>query len=142
MLIDQISVFVENKPGRLAGIMEVLRQSGVDLRAITVADTADFGILRIIVNDTDKAIEALKNDGCTAAVTKVIAFRIPDVMGALYNVIEKITAADINIEYMYSVMGKMEGRADIIIRVQDSEKAMAILKENGVMLISGDELCK
>ena len=142
MLIDQISVFVENKPGRLAGIMEVLRQSGVDLRAITVADTADFGILRIIVNDTDKAIEALKNDGCTAAVTKVIAFRIPDVMGALYNVIEKITAADINIEYMYSVMGKMEGRADIIIRVQDIEKAMAILKENGVMLISGDELCK
>lgn len=142
MLIDQISVFVENKPGRLAGIMEVLRESGVDLRAITVADTADFGILRIIVNDTGKAIEALKNDGCTAAVTKVIAFRIPDVMGALYNVIEKITAADINIEYMYSVMGKMEGRADIIIRVQDSEKAMAILKENGVMLISGDELCK
>ena len=90
MYIDQISVFVENKKGRLAGIMEVLTTAGIDIRAMTIADTADFGILRMIVDDTDKALEALKADGCTAAVTKVIAFTIPDVSGALYNVMGKI----------------------------------------------------
>ena len=103
MYIDQISVFVENKTGRLAGIMEVLNKAGIDIRAMTIADTADFGILRMIVDDTDKAIEALKADGCTAAVTKVIAFTIPDVSGALYNVMGKIHDCGINVEYMYSV---------------------------------------
>ena len=78
MYIDQISVFVENKKGRLAGIMEVLNKAGIDIRAMTIADTADFGILRMIVDDTDKAPEAPEADGCTAAVTKVIAFTIPD----------------------------------------------------------------
>ncbi|EKC75681.1 amino acid-binding ACT domain-containing protein, partial [human gut metagenome] len=118
MYIDQISVFVENKKGRLAGIMEVLNKAGIDIRAMTIADTADFGILRMIVDDTDKALEALKADGCTAAVTKVIAFTIPDVSGALYNVMGKINACGINVEYMYSVMGKVAGRADIVIRVE------------------------
>ena len=97
MLIDQISVFVENKAGRLAAVMEILNKNGIDIRAMTVADTADFGILRIIVNDTEKAIAALQADGCTAAVTKVIAFTIPDVSGALYNVIGKINDCGINI---------------------------------------------
>ena len=131
MYIDQISVFVENKKGRLAGIMEVLNKAGIDIRAMTIADTADFGILRMIVDDTDKALEALKADGCTAAVTKVIAFTIPDVSGALYNV-----------EYMYSVMGKVAGRADIVIRVEDVEKASKVLIDNGVTLIEKKDLCK
>ena len=125
MYIDQISVFVENKKGRLAGIMEVLNKAGIDIRAMTIADTA--GILRMIVDDTDKALEALKADGCTAAVTKVIAFTIPDVSGALYNVMGKINACGINVEYMYSVMGKVAGRADIVIRVEDVEKASKVL---------------
>ena len=85
---------------------------------MTIADTADFGILRMIGDDTDKALEALKADGCTAAGTKVIAFTIPDVSGALYNVMGKINACGINVEYMYSVMGKVAGRADIVIRVE------------------------
>ena len=139
MYIDQISVFVENKKGRLAGIMEVLNKAG---RAMTIADTADFGILRMIVDDTDKALEALKDDGCTAAVTKVIAFTIPDVSGALYNVMGKINACGINVEYMYSVMGKVAGRADIVIRVEDVEKASKVLIDNGVTLIEKKDLCK
>ena len=134
MYIDQISVFVENKKGRLAGIMEVLNKAGIDIRAMTIADTADFGILRMIVDDTDKALEALKDDGCTAAVTKVIAFTIPDVSGALYNVMGKINACGINVEYMYSVMG--------VIRVEDVEKASKVLIDNGVTLIEKKDLCK
>lgn len=141
MLIDQISVFVENKTGRLANIMEVLNKNGIDIRAMTIADTADFGILRLIVNDTDKAIEALHGDGCIAAVNKVIAFTIPDVSGALYNVMGKINECGINIEYMYSVMGKTAGRADIVIRVEDNEQAIKVLTENGVQLICGKDLC-
>ena len=141
MYIDQISVFVENKKGRLAGIMEVLNKAGIDIRAMTIADTADFGILRMIVDDTDKALEALKADG-TAAVTKVIAFTIPDVSGALYNVMGKINACGINVEYMYSVMGKVAGRADIVIRVEDVEKASKVLIDNGVTLIEKKDLCK
>ena len=139
MYIDQISVFVENKKGRLAGIMEVLNKAGIDIRAMTIADTADFGILRMIVDDTDKALKA---DGCTAAVTKVIAFTIPDVSGALYNVMGKINACGINVEYMYSVMGKVAGRADIVIRVEDVEKASKVLIDNGVTLIEKKDLCK
>ncbi len=142
MLIDQISVFVENKAGRLAAVMEILNKSGIDIRAMTVADTADFGILRIIVNDTEKAIAALQADGCTAAVTKVIAFTIPDVSGALYNVIGKINDCGINIEYLYSVMGKTAGRADIVIRTNDTEKAVKVLTDNGVELICGKDLCR
>ncbi|MGN0698995.1 MAG: hypothetical protein ACI4JV_09630 [Ruminiclostridium sp.] len=142
MYIDQISVFVENKTGRLAGIMEVLNKAGIDIRAMTIADTADFGILRMIVDDTDKAIGALKADGCTAAVTKVIAFTIPDVSGALYSVMGKIHDCGINVEYMYSVMGKVAGRADIVIRVEDVEKASKVLIDNGVTLIEKKDLCK
>lgn len=142
MLIDQISVFVENKAGRLAAVMEILNKNGIDIRAMTVADTADFGILRIIVNDTEKAIAALQADGCTAAVTKVIAFTIPDVSGALYNVIGKINDCGINIEYLYSVMGKTAGRADIVIRTSDTEKAVKVLTDNGVELICGKDLCR
>ncbi len=140
MLIDQISVFVENKTGRLAGIMEVLNHNGIDIRAMTIADTADFGILRLIVSDTEKAIKALQEDGCTTAVTKVIAFRIPDVSGALYKIMGKINECGIDVDYLYSVMGKKEGHADIVIRVQDTDSAIKVLSENGVELICRKDL--
>ena len=142
MLIDQISVFVENKTGRLAELMEVLNKNGIDIRAMTIADTADFGILRLIVDDTERALKALHDDGCTAAVTKVIAFTIPDVSGALYGVMGKINECNINVEYMYSVMGKTAGRADIVIRVEDTDTAIKVLTENGVQLICGKDLCR
>ncbi len=142
MLIDQISVFIENKTGRLAEVMQVLNNGGVDIRAMTIADTADFGIMRIIADDTEKAITALKNDGFTAAVTKVIAFTIPDVSGSLYKVMDIINDNGINIDYLYSVMGKTAGRADIVIRVEDTEQAVKVLQDNNVQLITGAELCR
>ncbi len=140
MLIDQISVFVENKTGRLAGVMEVLNHSGIDIRAMTIGDTADFGILRLIVNDTEKAAKALQDDGCTVAVTKVIAFRIPDVSGALYKIMGKINECGIDVDYLYSVMSNKEGHADIIIRVKDTDGAVKVLTENGVELICRDDM--
>ncbi len=142
MLIDQISVFIENKQGRLAEVMQVLNGANVDIRAMTIADTADFGIMRIIVDDTEKAISQLKKDGFTAAVTKVIAFTIPDVSGSLYEVMNIINDNGINIDYLYSVMGKTAGRADIVIRVEDTDEAVKVLTENGVKMITGDELCR
>ncbi len=142
MLIDQISVFVENKAGRLASLMEVLHNNGIDIRAMTIADTADFGILRLIVDDTQKAIDALKSDGCTAAVTKVIAFTVSDMPGSLYSVMKIINDNAINVEYLYSVMGRNEGRADIVIRVDDTDKAIKALTDGGVNLICKSDLCK
>lgn len=141
MLIDQISVFVENKTGRLAAVMKLLNKNGIDIRAMTIADTTDFGILRIIVNDSAKAISALKAEGCTATVTKVIAFTIPDVSGALYEVVDVLNDNKINVEYLYSVMGKNAGRADIVIRVEDNDEAIKVLKANNIQLITSDELC-
>lgn len=140
MLIEQISVFIENKQGRLAEVMQVLNNSGVDIRAINIADTTDFGIMRIIADDTQKAINALKSDGFTAAVTKVIAFTISDVSGSLYNVMDIFNDNGINIDYLYSVMGKTSGRADIVVHVKDTDNAIKVLTKNGVQLISSAEL--
>ncbi|MCH5324660.1 MAG: hypothetical protein J1E39_05540 [Eubacterium sp.] len=142
MLIEQISVFIENKQGRLADVMNVLDKSGADIRAMTIGDTTDYGIMRIIVDDTEKAINALRADGCTAAVTKVIAFTIPDVSGALYKVVELLGDNGINVDYLYSAMGKTAGRADIIIRVEDNDAAIKVLTENGIQLIGSAELCR
>lgn len=139
-MLDQISVFVENKTGRLASIMEILNQNKIDIRALTIADTTDFGIVRIIVNGTEKALEALRASGCTATVTKVIGFTIPDYSGALYEVIDAFEEASINIEYCYSLMGKKAGQADIVVRVEDNEKAVKVLGEKNIKLISTEDI--
>ena len=140
-MLDQISIFVENKPGRLAAIMEVLNNASIDIRAFTIADTTDFGIVRLIANDTNKAISALKENGFTAKHTKVIGFTIPDYPGAMNEVIANLQKNEINIEYSYSLMGKRENQADIAIRVQDNDKAEAVLKESGIKLISTEDVC-
>lgn len=139
-MLDQISIFVENKPGRLAAIMEVLNNEKIDIRAFTIADTTDFGIIRIIVSDTEKAMKALKESGFTAKHSQVIGFTIPDYCGAMNNVISALQNANINIEYSYSLMGKKENKADIAIRVQENDKAQAVLEENGITLIDTKDI--
>lgn len=140
-MLDQISIFVENKPGRLAAIMEVLNNAKIDIRAFTIADTTDFGIVRIIVNDTDKAIATLKDNGFTAKHTKVIGFTIPDHPGAMNEVISILQKNSINIEYSYSLMGKKANEADIAIRVQDNDKAQSVLSGAGIKLIDTADVC-
>ncbi len=135
-MLKQISIFVENKSGRLCAIMEVLNNAKIDIRALSIADTTDFGIVRLIVNDTDKALQALRENNFTANVTDVIGFTIEDHFGALYNIVKTFTDNQLNIEYSYSLMGKNQGEADIVARVDNSDKAISILKASGVKLIS------
>lgn len=134
-MLDQISIFLENKPGRLAAVMKVLKDAGTDLRAFTIADTTDFGIVRIIAADTDKALKALKNNDFTATANKILGVTIPDHPGELYKIIEILQETNVNIEYSYSFMGSRPNEADIAIRTQNNEAAEQVLKTKGIKLL-------
>ena len=137
-MLKQISIFVENKPGRVCAIMETLADAQIDIRAMTIADTAEFGIVRLIVNDADAAASALRARDFTARVSEVIAFTIPDRFGALYDVVRLLSENDINIEYSYSLMAKNHADADIVIKVRNADKAVGLLEDAGVKLITGN----
>lgn len=134
-MLDQISIFLENKPGRLAAVMKVLKDAGTDLRAFTIADTTDFGIVRIIAADTDKALKALKDNDFTATANKILGVTIPDHPGELYKIIEMLQETNVNIEYSYSFMGSRPNEADIAIRTQNNEAAEQVLSAKGVKLL-------
>lgn len=134
-MLDQISIFLENKPGRLAAVMKVLKDAGTDLRAFTIADTTDFGIVRIIAADTDKALKALKDNDFTATANKILGVTIPDHPGELYKIIEILQETNVNIEYSYSFMGSRPNEADIAIRTQNNEAAEQVLKTKGIKLL-------
>ncbi len=140
MIIKQISVFVENKAGRLAEITTLLAEAGVDIRALSVADTNDFGILRLIVNDPDKAEEMLKKHGYTVALTKVLAIGIHDQPGGLAAPMKTLFEHHISVEYMYAFISKSVDTAYVILRVEDNERAAQVLQESGVKLVSEDEV--
>lgn len=135
-MLDQISIFLENKPGRLAAVMDVLSKAGSDMRAFTIADTTDFGIVRIIVDDTGKALKALKENDFTATSSKVIGVTIPDRPGEMSKVIKILQEANANIEYSYSFMGSRIDEADIAVRVQNNEEAEKALKDKGLKIIT------
>lgn len=134
-MLDQISIFLENKPGRLAAVMKVLKDAGTDLRAFTIADTTDFGIVRIIATDTDKALKALKDNDFTATANKILGVTIPDHPGELYKIIEMLQETNVNIEYSYSFMGSRPNEADIAIRTQNNEAAEQVLRAKGIKLL-------
>lgn len=134
-MLDQISIFLENKPGRLAAVMKVLKDAGTDLRAFTIADTTDFGIVRIIAADTEKALKALKENDFTATSNKILGVTIPDHPGELNKVIEVLQATNVNIEYSYSFMGSRPDEADIAIRTQNNEAAEQVLRTKGIKLL-------
>lgn len=134
-MLDQISIFLENKPGRLAAVMKVLKDAGTDLRAFTIADTTDFGIVRIIAADTDKALKALKDNDFTATANKILGVTIPDHPGELYKIIEILQETNVNIEYSYSFMGSRPNEADIAIRTQNNEAAEQVLRTKGIKLL-------
>lgn len=140
MQIRQLSVFVENKPGRLAEITEVLANADVDIRAISVADTSDFGILRVIVNKPDEAVKALKENGMTVSLTNVIAVGIDDQPGSFAKSVRVLADVGLTIEYMYAFVSRDKGKAYIIIRADDSEKASSVLAESGVHILTADAL--
>lgn len=140
MLIEQISIFMENKPGRLADVTELLAKSGVDIRAMSIADTRDFGILRLIVNKPALAEEVLKREGYTFSPTKVIAIGLDDQPGGLAGVLRLLYDNGISVEYMYAFVSRVEGKAYVILRVQDNDRAIAAVEKAGLTFLTDEAL--
>jgi len=138
MLIKQISVFLENKSGRLAEVTQVLGQNNIDISALSIADTTDFGILRLIVSNPDKAEKVLKDNEFTVSCTNVIAIGVEDKPGGLYKALSVLEKNKIGIEYMYAFVGKSSEEALVIIRVDESDKAIDILAKNKIKVLSSN----
>ena len=136
MAIKQISVFVENRQGALHGITETLAAAGIDMNALTLADTTDFGIMRMIVTDTDGAKKALTEKGFLVKVNDVVAVEMENKPGALSEIISVLGEADINIEYIYAFIAVCGKNARVVVRVEDNAKAEAVLCERGIKVIS------
>lgn len=140
MKIKQISIFLENKSGRLARITRVLGESKINIRALSIADTTDFGILRLIVNDPDQAFAVLKEGGFTATVTDVIAVEVPDQPGGLAGVLAVLQDAGINIEYLYAFLQKATSAALVVFRVEQLDHAVNILQDHGIRILGEKEV--
>ena len=135
MIIKQISIFVENKAGRLAEITEAIANAGIDIRALSIADTTDFGILRLIVDKPEDAAAQLKDAGITVSVTNVIAIGIDDVPGAFSKPMKILADAGVDVEYMYAFITRKSEKAYVILRVADNDAAAKVLLDNGVELL-------
>ncbi|MBR0542059.1 MAG: acetolactate synthase [Clostridia bacterium] len=142
MFVKQLSIFIENKAGRLAELSELLANNGIDLRAISIADTKEFGIVRLIVSDLDKAVKILTDDGWVFKVTPVIAVKIPDESGRMADVLRVLTDENIGVEYIYAVISHNTKDACIIIRVVDKmgEKAVEALNGKGYEVYTPQQL--
>ena len=140
MSVKQISVFLENKPGALADMAKVLADNGIDMRAFSLAETSDFGIARIIVDDLYKTTTVLKDANFIHAVSSVLAVKIPDVPGGLSHVLAILNEENTNVEYMYAFLGAQAGSAYMIFKVAGHHKAAAALTGKGIRLVDQDEL--
>ena len=140
MKVSQLSVFIENKSGRLADVTRTLADADINIRALSIADTIDYGLLRLIVNDPVAARNALSNAGFTVTLTEVLAIEVPDKPGGLAGIIDILAGAGINIEYMYAFVGTSGENAIVIFRIEKLDEAIAILQRKGVRIMTGDEL--
>lgn len=140
MKVNQISVFLENKSGRLAAVTDLLYRHNVNIRALSIADTSDFGILRLIVDQPQLAFNALKSEGFSVSVTEVIGVEMPDRPGGLAQVLKVLEANGFNIEYLYAFIGMSDQGALVICRVERAEEAIKCLEENGITVITGEKL--
>ena len=140
MQVEQISIFIENKSGRLAEVTRVLGNQGINIRALSLADTSDFGILRLIVDKTDQAKAALKEQGFTVSKTEVVAVEVPDRPGGLASILQVLDAARVNVEYMYAFVERSGGNAVIIFRFDDSAEAIRVLLASGMKILEGERL--
>lgn len=139
MAITQLSAFLENKPGTLYDALSAITEVGVNIRALSVAETKDFGILRMIVSDPEKTREALK-EGSVVRETPVIAVKMDDRTGALKAVLETLRDASVNIEYVYAFTGAVQGSAYVVLRVDDPEEAEKILARNGIKSLTDEDI--
>ncbi len=140
MKVNQLSVFIENKSGRLADVTGSLATAQINIRALSVADAAEYGLLRLIVDDPERAKSHLTKEGFTVASTEVLAMEIPDKPGGLANIIGILAGANINIEYMYAFVGKSGENAIVVFRIEKADDAIKILQKNNIHILTGDEL--
>jgi len=142
MKIQQLSIFAENKPGHLAGPCRLLADHGVDIRALSLADTQRFGILRLIVSDTAKATKLLETAGHVVKTTEVLAVEVSDEPGGLARVLSELEGSPVNIEYMYAFPFGHQGKAVLIFRFGDPDAAITILQAKGIPILAGDVILK
>lgn len=141
MTVKQLSVFVENRPGRLSAITRLLGDANINIRAMSIADTKDFGILRLIVDDAEKALKVLKDEGCSVTITNVLVLRIADRPGSLAQAMNALYKDNISVEYMYAAFINTESNtACLVLRVDDNDKATVALYDSGYKLLSQNEL--
>ena len=140
-LVKQISIFIENKSGKMADALTAIAEKGIDINALSIADTADFGILRLIVNDPEKGSKVLNEAGFASTVTEVIIIKLPHVAGALQGILELISENEIDIEYAYGLSVEAED-ATIVVKTSQIDKACSVLRENGIGTMSAEELSK
>jgi hypothetical protein len=140
MKVEQISIFLENKAGRLAEVTRVLANGAINIRALSLADTSDFGILRLIVNDHEEAKRILKDNGFTVARTEVVAVEVEDHPGGLNRILQVLSEAGINVEYMYAFVQQSGQNAVLIFRFDAIDTAVDALTRNGVRVIDGQTL--
>ncbi len=140
MFIKQVSVFIENESGNMADVLSVLGNNNIDISALSIADKADFGILRLIVSDPEKAVSILKAEGMIVKLTDVIAIGIEDKSGSLAKALDVLKNAGIAIEYLYAFIGKTVHGALVVIRADKPEEALNTLKSNNIPLVEAKEI--
>jgi len=138
--VEQISVFLENKSGRLSEVTAILSEANVNIRALALADTSDFGVLRLIVDQTEKARQTLKNNGFTVGKTNVVAVEVPDRPGGLHDILMMLHEANLNVEYMYAFVRSSGNNAVMIFRIEKDQDAISLLESKGVSVIDGEHL--
>lgn len=140
MVVKQLSVFIENKSGRLVQITEILGKNQIDIRAVSIADTTSFGILRLIVDDPDRAKIVLREAGFTVSITEVIAISIEDEPGGLSKALRVLSDAQISVEYMYAFLSREDKTAYVIFRVEDNDEAVQALRKAGIVCLSSEDI--
>lgn len=140
MKVEQISIFIENKSGRLAEVTGVLAESGINIRALSLADTSDFGILRLIVNDSQKALKVLREQHFTVSITDVIGIEVPDSPGGLTSLLQILDQNNVNVEYMYAFAEFSGDNAIIIFRFDNVDEAIAALSSHGIKILPSERI--
>ncbi|MRR35505.1 ACT domain-containing protein [bacterium] len=140
MKVEQISIFLENKPGGLSSVTKALKDANINIRALSLADTSDFGILRLIVDNVAKAKEVLNQSGFAVGKTHVVAVEVPDKPGGLHSILELLTGKGVNVEYMYAFVERSGENAVIIFRFDAPDQAIDALLEGGFTVLPGDKV--
>lgn len=139
-MVSQLSVFLQNKSGKIAAITRALSDNQIDIRALSIADTTDFGILRMLVSDIRKAKEVLTGQNCILSVNEVVVVAVPDRTGGLAEILSMLAEANVDIEYMYSLIGREDNMADMVFRVSNEEAFRSVLQQHGLQTISAAQL--